>query len=210
MSAPDAVASGAVDTTLQLIRFAQQGRADAVRVLIERLMPVIQARVHRRLLRARGGMLGNYGRDDLVQEIWLILVKDGARQLAAYDPSRGLSLEGYVGMIAERELGNVYARELETDKRRAQQNALGTEAIEDVASRGSSPHEEVEGLQVREQLTAYLGAHLPAKGQLVCRYLYGDHLEPDRIAEVMGVSRQVVYNWQHKIKQLVSDFFAAR
>ncbi len=56
------------DGALELIQKARAGQSQAARVLVERLMPVVQARVQRRLART-GGRIGAYDRDDLVQEI---------------------------------------------------------------------------------------------------------------------------------------------
>jgi RNA polymerase sigma factor (sigma-70 family) len=195
------------DEALDLIRQARSGQTAAVRILVERLMPVVQARVQRRVMRMPGSKIGHYDRDDLVQEIWLALVKDELRVLSAYDPARGATLEGYVGMIAEREIGNIRQRELEAEKRKTNQLSVVVEQIDQVARSFDSPEANLEGRRMSEQLGVYLEQNLPPKGRIICRYVYGDHAPIEKISEILGVSRQVVYNWQHKIRQLAQEFF---
>ncbi len=134
-------------------------------------------------------------------------MKDQLRVLGAYDPTRGASLEGYVGMIAERELGNIRQKELDAQKRKTNTLAIAVDRIDEVARSTDSPEENLEGRRLSEQLGVYLEAQLPPKGRMICRYVYGDHAPIERISEILGVSRQVVYNWQHRIRKLAQEFF---
>lgn len=71
--------------------------------VIDRLLPVIQARVARRLLAAgRAGGSIRSDVEDLTQEILLSLVVGPSRVLARWDPGRGLSLRNFAGLVAER------------------------------------------------------------------------------------------------------------
>ena len=84
-------------TDRSLLERVLAGDAASSRALVAALLPVVQARVARVLVRRRGGS----GRDvrqeveDLSQEVFAILFADGARVLRAWDPSRGLSLTGH-------------------------------------------------------------------------------------------------------------------
>ena len=49
-------------------------------------------------------------------------------------------------------------------------------------------------------LDAHLNATLPERGRLVLRAIYEDGLEPQAVADLLGVNLQVIYNWQHKIR----------
>ena len=195
------------DGARELIQRAKKGEPQATRILVERLMPIVQARVHRRLMRTQGQKIGPHDRDDLVQEIWLALVKDDLRALAAYDPERGATLEGYVGMISEREIGNIRQRELDAQKRKTNRLSIAVDQIDFVARSADSPEANLEGRRMSEALGSFLEERLPPRGRLICRYVYGDQTPIERIAEVLGVSRQVIYNWQHRIRQLASEFF---
>lgn len=190
-----------------LVRAAARGDRDAVRELARRLMPVLRARV-RRAVGATGGQLGSVGADDLVQEIWLALFRDDRRALLAFDPDRGASLEGYVGMLAEREIGNVRQR-VGALKRGARLTVAASDELDEVAEAGPTPEQLVSAAQVAEQLGTHLEGALPPRGLLVLRYAFADALPVADVARVMGVSVQVVYNWQHKIREEARRYLSA-
>ena len=72
------------------------------------LTPVIQARVARTLLAHRSRLAG--GRDvrqeveDLSQDVFLALFDRDGHVLRSWEPERGLSLENFVGLVAERQV----------------------------------------------------------------------------------------------------------
>lgn len=186
-----------------LIRRAIAGQEAAVAVLVRRLMPVIRARVRRSLAR-QGRQVGPHDGDDLVQEIWLRLIDDGGRRLLAYDPSRGATLEGYTGLITEREISNL--RQKAGAKRRGGDLvAVPNQAVR-LASDGASPEEQVAAHDLAARLGEYLEGELPARGRLVLRYAFVDGLPPGQVAKTLGVTVQVVYNWQHKIRAAARTF----
>ena len=93
------------DASLVLVQDALAGRNGAVARLVERLTPVIQARISRRLLRDRSSRPTTDAREylaDLTQEVFLSLFKNGGEVLRRWDPERGASLENFVGLVAER------------------------------------------------------------------------------------------------------------
>jgi RNA polymerase sigma factor (sigma-70 family) len=188
-----------------LIRRAIAGEDQAVDLLILRLMPVIRARVRRAL--AKSGMrLGPSDGDDLVQEMWLRLIDDGGRRLLEYDAERGASLEGYVGMISERELGNL-SRAVATKKRGG--HLVAVEAQEDLVADVPNPAETAEAENLAARLGEHLDRALPPRGRLVFRYAFTDDLPPNEVAKILGVTVQVVYNWQHKIRAAARDFLGS-
>ncbi|MGV3621264.1 MAG: hypothetical protein ACO1OB_10625 [Archangium sp.] len=89
---------------------AAAGRKDrvATRQLVERLFPVVRARV--RLVQARRSDLRHLDANDLIQQVFVVLLDQDARQLAQWDPARGATFEGFVGMVTEREVGNAGQR----------------------------------------------------------------------------------------------------
>ena len=87
---------------------ALQDRPGARDAFVRALMPLVRARVLR-VLRSRAPTRLNES-DDVVQTVWWVLWRDDARVLRAYSEARGASLEGYVGMVAEREAGHALQR----------------------------------------------------------------------------------------------------
>jgi RNA polymerase sigma-70 factor (ECF subfamily) len=96
------------EETADLIRRALTGDPTALTELVAVLTPVIQARVARTLLARRHRLAG--GRDvrqeveDLSQDVFLTLFSRDARVLRDWQPGRGLSLESFVGLVAERQV----------------------------------------------------------------------------------------------------------
>src|SRR5262245_29160958 len=89
----------------QLLRRALGGDETALSALVARLTPVIQARVARCLLRRAGAAGSRLRQDvkDLVQEVFVALFEGRGRILLGWDPRRGLSLDNFVGLVAERQ-----------------------------------------------------------------------------------------------------------
>ena len=96
------------DDKAVLVAHALSGDPAALTRLVALLTPVIQARVARTLLARRFRLAA--GRDvrqeveDLSQEVFLALFARGGRVLRAWEPERGLSLENFVGLVAERQV----------------------------------------------------------------------------------------------------------
>ena len=113
-------AAPALTTTVKedarLLARALGGDAVAVRELLDRLLPVVQTRVGLALMRRQGQARGRNVRaevEDLSQEVFLALFERDGRVLRGWQPERGLSLKGFVGLVAEREAGCI----LRTGKR---------------------------------------------------------------------------------------------
>lgn len=186
-----------------LVRRAVAGDEDAEDELIERLMPIVRARVRRFLARS-GRKLGPDQGDDLVQDIWLRLIEDGGRRLLAYDPSRAVSLESFAGMITEREIGNLRQK---AGARKRGSHLMALAPLDEGAPSGeASPEAEAEARELAARLGEHLGRELPVRGQLVLRYAFADELPVERVAQILGVTVQVVYNWQHKIRAAARAF----
>ena len=193
---------------ITLIGRALAGDATAGRALADRLMPVIQGRVCRRLVQR--GHLRPEEADDVAQEIWLVLIRKGGRNLRGFDPNRGSSLENYVGMIADREAGNYRRRSL-TLRRGGDQirvDASGEE--EEPATSELGPEDRLITDEIVAALKAHLEEQLSARGRLIFQLLHADGHPPAEVAHAMGVKIQVIYNWQHRIRHLVESFLAQR
>jgi len=183
-----------------------RGRPAAVRLVARRLLPVIQGRVRRALRRLTPAHLDDA--DDVVQKIWVVLLKDDGRQLKAYDAARGLSLEAYVGMIAEREVRNHIQHE-SASTRRPEAGHLSLDEVSDVPAARPDPEALVLSADLAARLDAHLMDALGPKGQAVLRLVYGDACPPEQAARLLGCNLQVVYNWQHRIRTLARAFVGA-
>ncbi len=191
-----ALASGA-----RLLDAALSGDRRAIDGLVERLMPVVRAICRRVIERRSGRRAGPYDGDDLVQEVWLILMRDDAERLRQWDPERGASLESYVAMVARSEAGKVLR--LEQAARRG--GGAEIRALDDArgVAGGHDPEAVALGRSLQADLDAHLADNLAPKGRLILRLLYSDGLSPAEAARSVGCTTQVIYNWQHKIRRLI-------
>ncbi len=196
----------AADDPLAFVRRALGGDGGSLRALVRRLVPVIKARTDVFLAARPGRRIGPHGADDLVQDVWLALIKDGGRLLLAWDPARGMTLEGYVGLVTKRELwGRV--RQETAGKRGSGLRAVDLDDVD--APAAHDVEAEAIGRDLARSLSDHLEQQLPERGRLVMRYLYTDQCSPAEVADLLGVNLQVVYNWQHKIRQLAHAFLSA-
>jgi DNA-directed RNA polymerase specialized sigma24 family protein len=160
------------------------------------LMPVVRMRAAR--ARARGA-LREQTVDDLVQEIWLALLANDSRRLRAWDESRGVPRERFVAVLADRALAALIART--RARRRASTLVTLDSCPESALARNDTPERE---LIVRETLRL-VARQLPLRGQAVLLEFWGGQRDAQAIASALGVARQVVYNWQHRIRLVLAN-----
>lgn len=184
----------------QLIRQALAGNLDAGKRLVDLVLPVIHHRVRRTL--QRYGMTEHA--EDIAQTVWAVLLKNAARQLLAFDPTRGLSLRSYVGLIANREAGN------EAKKLLTQGIGQQTESkyVDQLPAQGSRPDVAVEAADLLASLRDHLEEVLPEKGVQVFHLVFLRGLSTKEAAAALGVAEQVIYNWKHRIRTAAREFLA--
>lgn len=85
---------------VDLVQRLLQGDMAARKDVILRLEPVVRKRVARVL--ERQGSAGAYDASDLLQDVLILLLEKQDRILGLWDPTRGLSLEGFIGLVAQR------------------------------------------------------------------------------------------------------------
>ncbi len=195
------------ETFRALVRRAHRGDARAVGLLVRQLLPVVQARVRHFFAARSGRPLGASDADDLVQEIWIALLDDKARLLQGYDPERGATPQGYVGMLVQRELWNRLQRE-NAQKRGGKQRHVSLDDVVHPPSGDDDPESTALSRALLASLSEHLQRELPDKGCDVLRLLYDEHLSAADAADRLGVRTQVVYNWQHRIRTEARRFLA--
>lgn len=193
----------------RLVEAARRGDVTAAKALAERLSPVIHARTRRVLLRAGRASAGRIDATDLASEVWLALIDKDWKKLRAWDPSLGASFEGYVGLLAEREALNRMESE-RAQKRGGRERHVDGDAADEVAAPAGSPEDQTIARDLAAALERHLVESLSERGRVILRFLYADAMAPDDVARTLGVEKQVVYNWQHKIREIARTFLWAR
>jgi RNA polymerase sigma-70 factor (ECF subfamily) len=186
----------------RLLAAALGGDPAALVELARLLTPPIQVRVARALVRragprARAGDL-RAELDDLTQEVFVRLFAHGARALRAWDPGRGLSLAGFAGMVAEREVSNVFhsgrrapwSERLELRDEVEQPDSCSIDL-------GGERRQIYKDLLVK--LCRRLHAWLSPRGRELFEVIYLDECPPAEAAERFGMQPGAIYAWRNRV-----------
>lgn len=190
--------------TTSILTSALGGEVQSIRSMIAALTPVIHARVgralHRRCARSWGG--ADDRMDDLVQDVFVELFRDGSRALRAWDPARGLSLANWVGLIADQRVAAAFRR------RRRSPDAAALpldEAPEEGARSDDDPEATVLARDQLERPLGLLRAELSPLGLELFEALL---VEEEPIASVCartGMSTSAVQAWSSRLKRRLAE-----
>lgn len=182
----------------ELIRSVLSGNEVAARRLVKRLTPPIQ--------RAVNGVLFRRGRAsraevlDLTQEIFRVLFEREGHILRSWDPERGASLEGLVGLIAERRAASLLA---------AGKRSAWAEDLHDFDT-WEPPDGEV-GSELRlgskqllERVLEELELRLSDRGWLIFWALFVEEQEVEQVMREQGLARDAVYAWRSRLRKAIA------
>jgi RNA polymerase sigma-70 factor (ECF subfamily) len=191
------------DADVELVRRALEGQSSARHELVLRLSPVVQRRVCQPLAsfgRARSCQVERSQVLDLAQQILLLLFDRDARVLRSWDPSRGLSLLNFVGLVAERE-----ARAILRSGRRSAW-AERPRSAEDVSTLVVDERALEDELGSREELSKIwhrLEETLSPRGLALFRALLIEELSIEEISEKFNMSPNALYTFRSRLRQQV-------
>ncbi len=144
--------------------------------------------IHSAILRCTGGRPGaDLNAADLVQEVFVRLLKDDRRLLRTFDPARA-SLSTWLALVA-RSMAIDHLR-----RRRLDSATLGA----DVAAVASAPAGTAESAEAGIEQADLPWHLLTARQRLVLRMLFDQRLTVGRAAALMGVDEQTVRSTKHK------------
>lgn len=178
------------------------GDPAALGELVRLLTPLIQARVARALLkrawsRSRAGDIRTE-LEDLTQEVFVRLFANDARALRTWDPTRGLSLANFVGLVAEREIANVFrsSRRTPWSERIELRDDLDGHDV-GLVDRGG------EGRQIDQDLARKLDARLRAwlspRGRALFDVLYVQERPLAEASAQFGLLPGAIYAWRNRV-----------
>jgi DNA-directed RNA polymerase specialized sigma24 family protein len=195
-----------------LIARALAGEEPAMRTLIDQLLPAIQGRVGRALLRRHGLARGRNLRteaEDLSQEVFAALFEQGGRVLRSWQPERGLSLKGFVGLVAEREAGAI----LRTGKRSPFTEEPTVDetlhALDGQKQTGKAAEtamtDLLESRDLLEAVVDRLRERLSPQGFWLFELLYVDELSIEEACVIARMTPDALYAWRSRIGKLARD-----
>lgn len=195
----------AVDPT-QVAR-ALDGDHQAMQVLVEGLLPVVQTEVGYALV--HGARIES--RDprqevrDFVQEVFVQLLAKRGKVLRSWDPERGRSLDSFVRLVARRQVAAILRsgrRSPWADKPVA---ADELERERELIVSDAATVARVESAEQLERLLARLDERLDERGMLLFRMLYVEERSVEEVMQTTDMTRDAVYAWRSRFRKLVAS-----
>ncbi len=178
---------------------------EATRTFVDRLLPVIQSRVARALLRRRSAAQGRDVRQDVEdhsQSVLLALFESDGRVLRAWDPDRGLSLKNFVGLVAERQVAGT----LRSARRSpwTEDPTLGTE-LDELEDDRPSPERLATDRELASAVLDRMRARLSPLGLKLFEALMVEARPTEEVCSETGMARAALYTWRSRLTKLVKS-----
>ncbi len=197
------------EETMGLMGRALAGDPAGLARLVAVLTPVIQARVARTLLARRSLLAG--GRDlrqeveDQSQEVFLALFSRDAHVLRTWQAERGLSLENFVGLVAERQVLSF----LRSGRRNPwKEDPSSTEDEITAAAPERDPEEVTASREHLSRLLDRLREELSPLGCRLFQLLFVQELSQAEVEAASGLSADAVYAWRSRLRRLAQKLLA--
>lgn len=183
---------------------ALRGDPAALRVLVDQLTPVIQARVARVLLRSasarQAGRSIRQEVEDMTQEVFVSLLDEDGRSLRSWAPERGASLKNFVGLLAERQAMSIL--------RSGRRSPWPRELPQTPADDAPSPvrlEQAIESRELLERLLERLRQALSPRGLELFQRLYVQEESVESVMQSCDLSADAVYAWRSRLRKLVRE-----
>ena len=159
------------------------GDQEAWGVFVDRYAPVIYAAVGRVFKGRRGVPL-----EDVVQDVFVRLVRDDFRILRQFDPVRA-SLPTYLAIVAG-----------STARDQLRRKRLVTQPLDGHGEPAADVREPVQPIELPAGL-------LSPRQQLVLSMLFDRQMSVEDVAQVLGVTHQTVRSSKHKAIQKLREYY---
>ncbi|NOU30606.1 MAG: sigma-70 family RNA polymerase sigma factor [Polyangiaceae bacterium] len=190
-----------------LLPGALAGDRAAMRGFVDAVSPIIWTRVIR-VAQRHGRRTPDQLRqlaEDLMQEVFAALFQDGGRALRGWVPERGLSLGGYVGLLAEHQAASI----LRSGRKSGWREDATEDATLETAVGASSA--DAARLDARDLLTRVLErvrAELSPRGLQLFELLVIEERPIEEVAATMQMSADALYAWRSRMGKLATRIAA--
>lgn len=183
-------------TDISLVQQLLRGDPDARKAMIERLQPTVRQRVSRVLGRQRNPTV--YDANDLLQDVMMMLLERQERILGLWDPGRGLSLDNFIGMVAQRTATTILrsGRKAGWAEQPTEDEALPLEPGAD------SPESHFAQKEELEIILARVRARLSARGAELMDALIDAPETVEQVRERLNMSTSAVHSFKSRLRSL--------
>jgi RNA polymerase sigma-70 factor (ECF subfamily) len=190
-----------------LVAAALEGDRKALSLLVDRLTPVIQARAAHWLLRQRGARTRSIRQEveDLTQEVFLSVFAQDGKILRSWEPERGLTLEKFIGLVAERQVVSI----LRTHKRNPWTEDPTLSEDMDATLPSAMPTERVVASRdALDQLFERLKLELSPLAWRLFDLVFLQELSVEEVMAATAMSADAVYAWRSRLSRLARKRYA--
>jgi RNA polymerase sigma factor (sigma-70 family) len=191
-----------VENAQALIRKALSGDGKSTRALVETLSPAVAKRVAAVLWQRRQKRDVAQEVGDMVQDVFLSLFEDGGKALRAWDPARGMSLERFVGMLAQHQAISILRSGRTSPWRDEPTEAAELDALSETTITPESLASSREKLQL---LLDRLRDTLSPRGLELFQRIVVDGEPLEEIVSATGMRRDAIYKWKSRLARKLKD-----
>lgn len=198
--------SHTTDEDAELVRAALTRSPEACRKLVVRLTPVVRQRVAKVLLlhgRRLGRAPSSEDVDDLQHDVFVLLFDRGGRVLQAWDPARGLSLQNFVGLVAQREA----AAMLRSGRRSAWAESPCADDVP-LAVDGHTPERHAAAREELGLMLEELRDRLSPRGLSLFEALFAEHQSVDDVCARFGMTPNALYAFRSRLQTMIGQIQA--
>ncbi|MCA9683268.1 MAG: sigma-70 family RNA polymerase sigma factor [Myxococcales bacterium] len=189
--------------TPEQVARALDGDRQAMRALVERLLPVVQAEVGFALMRGAAVERRDHRQDvrDFAQEVFVQLLSQGGKTLRSWDPERGRSLESFVRLVARRQVAAI----LRSGRRNPwAEKPMADDELEPALPAEQSGSARLDSAKRLERLVLALRERLDDRGLLLFEMLYVEERSVEEVMAATEMTRDAVYAWRSRFRKLIS------
>jgi DNA-directed RNA polymerase specialized sigma24 family protein len=188
--------NGVEHPDIQLVRAAVAGDRGSARSLIQRLTPAVRSRVVWLLLRNRSIHAQiRQEVEDLTQDVFVALFSRRGQDLLSWEPGRGMALEGFVGLLAQRRVISILR-----SRRLNPFQIPPASTCDDRPEEASAVDQTIMERQQLYELVHTLGERLSPLGLEMFYRLYVWDQDLELISEETRLSKNAVYQWRSRLR----------
>ncbi len=183
-----------------LIQKALAGDVSSVRMLVDRLSPIISKRITATLWRRTHGRQVAQEVADMTQDVFLTLFQSDGKALRAWDPARGMSLDGFVGMLAQHQVISILRNGRTSPWR---EEPTESDKFDAFGSSTITPEAVTTSRDDLRTLLDRLRENLSPRGLELFQRIIVDEEPLDDLAAKTGLTRDAIYQWKSRLLRII-------
>ncbi len=156
-----------------------------------------------KVLRRYGAVFSAEDLDDLVNDVWVTLLRDDMKKLRQYDAQRGFRIASFIGLVAT----NTTIDHLRSRQAEAMPLDSVMEEYVSVAQIGDAPSDAIEASEQAELARAALGRLSSDERSFVYEVFHAER-SPEELARTLGVTTNTIYSRKFKIREKLARIVA--